>query len=388
MRDRLKVASRLAALFFAVWFVVVTPVVIVLFNAEQHLLSSRVYKQALIQQYIYERFPRLAAEHLVHQMNYAGPAGEGEDEAASEESTGPPAPLPDLTRADYEAIISAFVPADWLQAQTERALDQAFANLAPDAPTTPITISLAEVKARIGGPAGVDAVLRLVRSWPPCTEAEMRAWGRVSPDSELEDLPTCRPPEERLALVTPQIEALLDAQAARILDQAEVSQVVGGQASEETARSVETNRPEEDPLTVLKRVRSLLRWSVLLPFTLMLLVTLFGVRTLKGFLRWWGIPCVIVGLIGMVLALAALPSLDSFLAANAANMPPALSPGVRQAGFDVLRSVVRILVVWIGGEAWFIWLLGFGMLLASYLVRPAQGGEVSVPSEGASAEAL
>jgi hypothetical protein len=97
---------------------------------------------------------------------------------------------------------------------------------------------------------------------------------------------------------------------------------------------------------------------------LLLLVTLFGVRSLRGWLRWWGILFLLVGLAGLGLAMAALPAMDWAIATYVVDrLPPAMSSNLAQAGLDLGRYIMRTLVTWVGGEAGVIALAGLVLLL-------------------------
>lgn len=172
MRNRLAAMARFIASVFTVLFVVVAVAMLPLFNVGLHLFSPEVYKYALAEQNIYGRLPALAAEQLDLQLHYAGPGLEAGAEAR-DSGGGPPTMFLTLSRADWEQLLSSLLPADWLQAQTESALDQAFAMLEAGDPESHVTISLVEFRSRVGGEAGVDAFLRFVRAQPPCAAEEV-----------------------------------------------------------------------------------------------------------------------------------------------------------------------------------------------------------------------
>jgi hypothetical protein len=105
-----------------------------------------------------------------------------------------------------------------------------------------------------------------------------------------------------------------------------------------------------------------------------LLVTLFGVRSVKGWLRWWGIPLFMVGLIALSIAIAAQPILDwAWVNYAIPQMPPIFSSGLGKLGHDLFRSVLGELGKQLMLEAGPILLLGLGAIIGSFYVRhPAQ----------------
>ncbi len=376
MRKILTLFARLVALTFAVLFVLATVLALLLFNAERQLFSAEGYKRALAAQNLYERFPALIAEQIVVQASYRGPGAENPgEEAPPEEVGGPSNQFKYLTQSDYEVILRELLPAEWLQTQTESVLDQIFAFLNSESPTATIQLSTVEFKARLSGEAGVEAVLQLVRSWPPCTPEQLRDFTQATSKSDLEGMPTCRPPDDELTALTPRIESILSERAAKLPDEINLAQSFSGPPEESEINPTppsETGGPlGNDPRAALRRLRWIARLSPLISIALLLLVALFGVRSRKGGLRWWGIPLLIAGVLTLGLGLAIMPAMDwaiaNFLSGRA---PPYFSANLVQAGFDFARATMRGLANWIAAEAAVIGLLGLGMLLVSFYFKP------------------
>jgi hypothetical protein len=123
---------------------------------------------------------------------------------------------------------------------------------------------------------------------------------------------------------------------------------------------------------MLKQIRPFVYLILLLPAALLLLVTLFGVRSFKCWLRWWGIPFLFVGLIAGGLAVIALPLLDwgtAMMLARDRLSVSAFSSNLLQTALNLGRSVVREYVGALGLQAALIGLSGFGMLLFSFFIR-------------------
>lgn len=368
MRKILRVLAKIMAFIFAVLFVIVTVAVLLLFNVEQHLLNAEVYKRALAKAEIYDRFPSLIAEQLTYQMKYSGSGGEGEGGDLGDEENGPSAQMKYLTPKDYEVILRDLLPPDWLQTQTESALDQTFAFIASDAPTATIKISLVEVKARLGGQVGVDAALRVIRSWPPCTDLDLFAWAIISTSGKLDDIPVCRPPDEVLEAFEPEIKLVLSKQVAKMPDVADLTQTFKDNEQDESEDNSSSGSSDRPPnvRAILRIARPLIRWSPLFSALLLFLVTLFGVRSLKGWLNWWGIPFLFVGLIAGIPAVLALLGMNPLLTNLMANrIPAAMSPEIFKVGMDLTRDILRETLRWIAIEAGIIGLIGLVMVVVS-----------------------
>lgn len=255
-----------------------------------------------------------------------------------------------------------------MQAQAESVIDQAFAFIDSNDPAPPITISLAALREHLAGGAAVEAFLHVVRGRPPCTDEQLA----VLASRPLQDLPTCRPPEAMLTSMAQEGAQVLIEAIGKIPDEVNLSEIFQGEGESTEAPPAEGGGPLGDnPREALRRIRWGLNLSPLLPAALLLLVTLFGVRSRKGLLRWRGIPFLLVGLAGIGLAVAALPAMDWAIATYVVGkLPPTMSPNLTQAGLDAGRYIMRTLVTWIGAEAGVIALAGLALLLGLFFVGP------------------
>lgn len=358
MRKALAFVGKFIAFVFAALFVVTAVIALPLFNIGLHLFNPGVYKRALDQQGLYDRLPAIAAEQLYTQAHYAGPALEAGSETP-EPGSGPPSTFENLTQAGWEQFLSTLLPPDWLKAQTENALDQAFAILDSTEPAPEVTISLVEWKAHVTGEAGVNAFLQLVRVQPPCSQDELRKWVTEG----VTELPTCKPPDDVLAAATPRIQAMLNDVVADIPDEAGLSQAFKGEDESREAPPPDSGGATQGPLPFLRTIRLGARLGLLIPVALLSLVALFAVRSWKGLMRWWGIPLLLAGLIGAALAVALLPVMKfGYVTFAAGKIPPYLSDGFVQAGLDVAWQIAGTLARWMGGEAALIGLAGLTML--------------------------
>lgn len=426
----LNLLSNFIAFVFAVLFVLTALLALPLFDAGRQLFDPNLYQRALVEENIYEKFPGLVAEQFAFQLafaekragidtenmtaspeleaclrealgdaafdaisgferepddaeiermrpcfaQYGAAGGEGEGE---EGGGGPPAVFARLTPSDMEGMLSILIPRAWLQAQAESVIEQAFASLKSATPT-PITISVAELREHLAGGAAVEAFLNVVRGQPPCTEQELAALSQ----EPLRDLPPCRPPEPMLDALAEEGGQVLTEAILKIPDQVNLSETFRGDGEAAEASPSQGAGPLGDsPLEALRRIRMVMNLSPLLPAALLLLVTLFGVRSVKGLLRWWGLPFLLVGLFAAGVAFAAVPAMDWAIEAFVmARLPPSLSSHLVQVGMGVGRYVVRSLGVWIGAEAGVIGLTGLVMVVASRFVKPRQASRPDIQS--------
>ncbi len=386
MRKVLTFVAKFIAAICAILFVVTALLALPLFNIGLHLFSPNLYKRALMEQKVYERLPAIAGEQIVYSITYnpctenpESEACQAEGESGQEEGESPeegslPSFLQNLTQKDYEGIIAELAPPRWLQEQAESVIDQVFAYL--DYESEPVlTISLVDLKERIAGEEGVRAFMRLARIQPNCTPEQIEA---IESDAEAtpEELPLCKPPEPLAEKYAQKARQTLQAVAADIPDETTVDLSTLGQEEGEAGAEVPAEEESpfgDDPRPIFQIVRWGTRLSPLVPVALLLLVTLFGVRSWKGWMQWWGIPFLIAGVIWAGLALATLPAMDWAIKVYLADsMPPEFTPSSMAMGLDVGRYIVRTLVTWIGIMAGLLGSLGLLLIAISLFLKGKQ----------------
>jgi hypothetical protein len=365
--------AKILAVIFAILFVILTAVILFLATLDARLFNPETYKQALQEQRLYQRLPMLVAEQLVHSMNYRPCAEDpglcaGEEQGATAESGGPPIYFKNLTLGEWEDLLSELISPAWIQVQTERVIDQFFTYINSDQPSLSLTVSIIELKERLGGEEGLRAVMGLIRSQPPCTVAQLLTITDMILAGELKDIPICRPPDDILSDISPLARSALSQAALALPDEVNLAP---------TMRSGEANAPAPgapgDFRLVLRKFRTGIHLSLLLPVVLILLVTLFGVRSFKGWLLWWGIPLIIAGLLLAIMAITATAAYSLGVASlmnsgriSTSGITPELFQVAEDIGASIIRSVVLRQIV----QAGLVTFIGLVMLIISFFVKP------------------
>ncbi len=416
--------ARFTAVVFSIAFVLTASLALVLTSIDRSLFNASLYKTALKEQKVYARLPRILAEQLVVTMNsnpcaenplrcentdpkllecaqksipsdrytslLAGQALPTEAElaairacqqalgAAAETlpAQGAPAFMKTINVGDWEAVIAEVVPQDVLQTTTENLLDGIFAYL--NGRQDSVALNLAALKNRLSGQGGLDAILKLIRAQKACTPQDAEALlAALSSGSSQVNL--CRPPEDVLALASPFIRSQLDAYLARLPDQVVL-------LSPETGENSGSSTPAGSGglQAGVQFVRLVMRLSPNLALAVLLLISLLVVRSLKGWLRWWGVPVFFSGVLSLVYALSLSASFEQgWVEYLASRIPSTISLGMINLAHDLARSVLQSWAAGLNVSSLLLGALGLVLWVCSALIKSGAPGQAAVPTEAA-----
>jgi hypothetical protein len=174
-------------------------------------------------------------------------------------------------------------------------------------------LDLRTFKQRLTGPAGTQAAMTLLRAQPPCS-LEQIAVMTLAAISLQGDIELCNPSDELAPVIQPLIEINLQAAALAIPDRAPLF-----------TRTIDLTG-STTPLEGLRIIRLAMRLSPLIPLVFLLGVTLFGVRSLNSWLKWWGWPFLVTGFFGLLVGLLSAPVLNILLTNLLSSRLPAFLP--------------------------------------------------------------
>lgn len=345
--------SRGLAALLAVLAILTAPLALFTFSMGQVIFNPQTYKRALSAMDFYDRLPALAASEIADSI-----ARNPQENLA----------LADLKKSDIQAILTGLITKDWAREQAESVIDQLFAWLDSDSGQPKILLSMTDLKARMAGPEGASALLKLVSSWPPCTEQELRSGAVAAATGNLSKLPLCKPPEAYMSQIQPLIDQAAAQSAASVPDSIDLANPNG---------VAQPLAPEDDPRPRLRQVRTLAFFSPIIPALLFLGIAIFAVRSWKDLSRWWGLPLLAAGIVGGVMSLFMLPVQDVVMSAIG-NGAPQLPSTFEDVLRGLLGAVFQTVGWWVGLGSVIIGGGGLLLFLSGFL---AGGGQKSTSGQ-------
>ena len=396
MKKTLSPPVKIFAVIFAILFVITLVSTLFFYSLEKHAFDAESYKNAFRNENIYERLPAVIGDQLVLSMgidhcaenpvsceteyrsaeleacllealgresyralsNNERPLTKAENERIIPcyEKRGYPettegeenllaALTRNLTAKDWEDFIIAIIPPEELEYISEDTLDRFFNYLNGNSDTA--SIPLTQIKKRLTSQAGTDAVMALIKAQPDCTTSDLLqiALGKIA---------ICQPPDLIIPALEPLIAMQLKTAASALPDQ---QILVQKSSAKETILEVQA-------------LRALMRLSPLIPIVLLLLITLLVVRDLLSWLRWWGIPLLIAGIIGVFMSLLTAPIARIMLSVPLnRNVSMEVSSSVTQLIHDLAESVIHSFIEDVVLYSLIFGIIGLIMTITSIFIK-------------------
>ena len=397
---------------------------LLLFNVGQELLQPALVKDALVSQDAYRRLPDLAAQQIAY-GTYESSSGQSSETAASDRAfiasvidsasgslsaclqNGPdPTALSDLgsalraatpaesdqvkaclrasgapstigqtvdgmpvffwmlTESDWHGLLATLLPPDWLRTQVESAIDQFYDLAQSGQSNAPVRISLVDLKTRLSGQLGSDAVTQLIEAQPSCSLDQFASVAAIiASNAPLGQLPVCRPPDAVLTIMAPSIRSALGLLAGLIPDTVAVD-LTGASGG-----------AQPNPLVSAHEVLDVTRgvaWAGLgFAILLLLAAIVLGARSVGGAMRWLGVTLAVVGVGELALAGAAQALAHGFVTDR---LPSSLSesgiaPGLSALEVDTLNWIVAAFFGRVGVQALVLLAAGLALVGISLVAR-------------------
>lgn len=331
----MRVFLKTLAALTAALFILTAVISLILFNFDRKAFTAATYQKAFANADFYNQLPAIMANTIL---------------TSSAQKDGFPIVMRGMSETAWENFFRALLPQEMLKAMGDEVLNSIFAYINMQSNTA--VLSLVPLKESMVGEAGVQAAISLLAELPDCTLEQIgqMTLGVLS-SSEIQ---FCNPPAEMLPILIPIIQGQMQVTAQFLPDQY-------------TLISIPAAR---DPRVPLQRARLGMRLSPILPLGLLFLMTLMAVNSLKSWLKWWGIPLLITGLILALTGLLGGPIVGNVIQRLLNNGGAGMLPAILMdhAG-NLAQAMVKTLLVpvlWQGGV---LFLIGVLMLIGGLLVR-------------------
>jgi hypothetical protein len=313
--------------------------------SELFLFRPEPYQQAMLSQQFYQSFPGWMAELVV----------EGDMQGMEEM----PAALQNLQYEEYERMLRAILPPQWVAVEIEAVIDKYWAFMNFETNELELMIDLQEPKSRLTGPGSDVVVQTIMNTWPECTPNELQGILQDMEVGAAGSMPLCRPPlEYRPAFVETVRSGLLifSTMLPNQISLVELLEIV-----EETGEMRGVRFSEL--FDTYRTLRGMMRIAPLVMAITMLLIGLAAIGRPRAFLTGWGGPLLIGGIIGMVIAVA-LGLAGNLIAESIVRQLAITRPaGMFQALVAVVRSVSNQFTLYTSLSGLIIAVIGAGMFL-------------------------
>jgi hypothetical protein len=283
--------AKLMAVFFSILLTVVLIFAFIQITLSQTVFSASFIKTVLDEQKVYETLPQVVTGSMLETLSGSG------------DST-----LSFLSQIPTEQLnlwIAAVMPKEYLQTQTAQVVDalEAFANL--DTYILDLKFDLTPVKQNLTSVVSQNALNSVLDSLPDCTGDQLTNLMASALQGNTSNLsiPMCKPGEPLLSIVRSMLGGTVSGLAKALPD----SISVGGEAVQSQINAF-VSGPQYRAYYVTKR---LLEYSVWAALGLAFLIVLFTLRSIKTMCKTLGIPALITGVVGLILAALTYLSLFS-----------------------------------------------------------------------------
>lgn len=275
---------RLIASLLSIALIVLIPLVVYSAVLERTLFNPDFYKAALVRHNAYERLPLELVDEIVRRtLTQAAPVGVR-------------SLLNNVDSEDWQSIVRALAPPEWLRGVMESNIDALFVWAESSDPYPRLSIPVGPVRDRLRtGPGGRQLIGAMLQDQPPCTPQQIQAM--LSTNS----LAACAPPANLLdrvaVLLLPQIDGLVgeivmatepgaDPSAREVDLVAAIRARVGGEELFQRLRSLRT---------AASLIRAALPLGMATILLFLGLIHLLAVRSWQGWAQWLGVLLFITG---------------------------------------------------------------------------------------------
>jgi hypothetical protein len=381
MRKVVAVIFKFIAFLFAALTALGTIFVLLFLSFNRILLIPQTYEQAFTENRVYERLPVITAEEFsLVKSRLVEPCSEPlnghscldqtvltsptDSTATNGLGTEGKAFINGLNQDQWKSLIIYLVTPNDLKVSTEATINEIIAYFKGQTDT--VKMPLMNLKARLISMKDDDLITLLLKTQPVCSLEQQTAIMSGGLGEAGSPPILCSATGGTSQVLVLDLQRRLSTIAAELPDHATI-------ILEPSPSNAPSLQPflGKDLRATLQKINANSKNLPLLPFTLLLLVAVFGVRSLRGLLRWWGIPVFIAGLITLIFSIVIFFMFNwMWLNYISTSLPPLLTSGFGDLIYDVTHSLAKNFSKRLMLEAGIVTLLAFGVILISNRVPP------------------
>lgn len=237
-----------------------------------------------------------------------------------------------LSPAEREEILATLMPPEWVDAQLDNIIRSFFTWIDSEQPEPRIAIDLVPLKEGLlkGGLRRI--IDTLIDSWPSCTTDEIEIMSQELMRTGEIPIEICEPPE-------PYRSQVLDYAVA------ELGSLIREQPGKLPILDA-LDAPKSEIIELkdqLQFMRSVMMWSWFLPASLLGVIMILIIRSMREIGQWWGIPLLIGGLLSLMVIGIVSVGRGDLIGDMLANFAPARTLFYR--GFEIVLLGILVAVL-------------------------------------------
>ncbi|MCK5054462.1 MAG: hypothetical protein KAR65_09295 [Anaerolineales bacterium] len=279
-----------------------------------------------------------------------------------------------LSQAEREEILATLMPPEWVDAQLDSVIHAFFTWIDNEKPAPRIAVDLMPLKDVLlkgGLRRTLDTV---IDSWPSCTTDEIEIMSQELIRTGVIPIEVCEPPEPYRSQV---LDFAVTELGSLIREQPDKLQLI---------ESLEVPPAEISEFKEqLQFLRSVMMWGWFFPASLLGVIMILIIRSMRDLGQWWGIPLLIGGLLSIVVILIISAGRNGFignLLAESAQAGTLFYRAFEIVLLGIFVGVIRLaffhaLVITSAGLA--LWLITRKVSMragAHHAIKPEPGDEV------------
>ena len=382
MRKIPAIIFKIIAILLASLTIIATIFTLLFLSFDRILLDSQTYRQAFAENNVYEQVPATTADEfalvkgrLLEPCDEELITGSCLDQTVNAPQAGELAKpgrlgiegaafLNGLSAAQWRALVRHVFAPDDLQLSTQTTVDVAIAYFKGETDT--INMPLTNTKARLAGMTDAELISLLLNSQPACTLEQQTLIMSTELSKPGSSPIFCSATGGTSQVLLLDLKRRLNAFASEIPDHITFIKPPSPSIPSGFQKFI-----GKDLQAAFNMLNANAQYIPFLPLGLLVLVAVFGVRSLRGWLRWWSIPIFLASLFTLLLCIVIFFMFDRlWLNYVLTDFSPLLTSGFENIIYDVAHSLATDFARHLMLQTGILALVSLGIILISSRVPP------------------